>query len=242
MDRKPRVGVTGDHRRWAPSWWCLRLALRLVGADPVRISVRAPATGEVFDALIVSGGNDVGPELYGGEAMPKAKIDHERDALEVHWIERALGAGWPVLGICRGAQLLNAVLGGSLIQDIRPLRRHTSNRASLLPTKSVHIDPASRLASTCRKERLRVNSLHHQAIDRPGDGLRIVAWDRDELCQAIEAETERTAIGVQWHPEYLFYLPSNLRLFRWLTERGEQTAAMHREPPALTEKGGEQSG
>ena len=153
--------------------------------------------------------------------MPKARIDKARDELEVAWIRRALDEEWPILGICRGAQLLNAVLGGTLIQDIRPLRRHTSNRASLLPLKTVNIDPTSRVALTCGKAELRVNSLHHQAIDEPGDGLRIVARDRDDLCQAIEAETARTAIGVQWHPEYLFYLPSNLRLFRWLVKRGE---------------------
>lgn len=229
MDRKARIGVTGDHRRWAPSWWCLSLALRLVGAHPERISVRRPASGEAFDALVVSGGNDIGPELYGGDAMPKARIDKARDELEVAWIRRALDEGWPILGICRGAQLLNAVLGGTLIQDIRPLRKRTSNRASLLPLKTVSIDPTSRLAWTCGRAVLRVNSLHHQAIDRPGTGLRIVARDLDKLCQAIEAETARTAIGVQWHPEYLFYLPSNLRLFRWLVKRGEGAA----EDPAL---------
>jgi putative glutamine amidotransferase len=214
--------VTGDHRRWAPSWWCLRLALRLAGATPRRISVRDPALTERFDGLVISGGNDVGPELYGGDEMPKAAIDRDRDTLEINWIQRALEEGWPVLGICRGAQLLNVVLGGSLIQDVRPLRRHTSNRASLLPLKSVCVRASSRVATVCGRRRLRVNSLHHQAIRRPGQGLRVVARDRDRLCQAVEGDAGCAILGVQWHPEYLFYLPSQLRLFRWLVELGRQ--------------------
>jgi putative glutamine amidotransferase len=210
------VGVTGDGRRWAPSWWCLALALRLAGARPERISVRHAPSGERLDALIISGGNDIGPELYGGEEAPKARIDPQRDALEVQWIDKALNWGVPLLGICRGAQLINAVAGGSLHQDVRPLRRRTYNRPGLLPTKQVTLEPSSRLSLITKRQRLRVNSLHHQAVRDPGDGLRIVGRDLDALCQAIEASDGRPVIGVQWHPEYLFYLPSQFALFRWL--------------------------
>ena len=217
MVNRPRVGVTGDHRRWAPSWWCLSLVLRLLGARPQRISVIDPATDDDFDALIISGGNDIGPELYNGEELPKAAIDRRRDELEVHWIRRALKDRIPLLGICRGAQLLNVVLGGSLIQDVRPLRFHTSNRASLLPSKRVRLRKDTLLQGLFDKRSVRVNSLHHQAIDTAGDCLEVVARDRDNLCQAVECiESERTIVGVQWHPEYLFYLPSQLQIFRWL--------------------------
>jgi putative glutamine amidotransferase len=214
--------VTGDHRRWAPSWWCLKLTLLALGASPRRISVRAPAEGEHFDALVVSGGNDVGPELYGGDAQPKARIDRHRDQLEIRWIERAIDEGWPLLGICRGAQLINVVCGGKLIQDLRALRRRTSNRASLLPTKRVELGKDSFLAQLLRRRRLRVNSLHHQAVETPGKGLRMVGRDRDGICQAIEASGSEAVIGVQWHPEYLFYLSSQRRLFRWLMRRAEE--------------------
>lgn len=225
MADRPRIGVTGDHRRWAPSWWCLRIALYLVGARPRRISIHDPAVDERFDGLVISGGNDVGPELYGGNDMPLASIDRARDTLEIGWIQRALEEGWPILGICRGAQLLNVVLGGSLIQDVRPLRRHTSNRASLLPLKLVCARAPSRLVRACGRRRLRVNSLHHQAIKRPGQGLRIVARDRDRLCQAVEGRRGLPVVGVQWHPEYLLFLPSQLRLFRWLARHGEHREA-----------------
>jgi putative glutamine amidotransferase len=191
----------------------------LMGAQPRRISVRSPAEGERFDALIISGGNDIGPELYGEVARPHARIDPERDRLEIAWIRRALNRGLPILGICRGAQLLNVVLGGSLVVDLRPLRRLTSNRASLLPTKQVTLRPGSRLRRLLRRDRLRVNSLHHQAVERPGDGLHIVGRDRDGICQAIEFRGGHRVLGVQWHPEYLLYLASQRRLLAWLLHR-----------------------
>lgn len=221
MAPRPRIGVTGDGRRLAPSWWCLALALRLAGAKPVRISVRHTPGVDRLDALIISGGNDIGPELYGGEEAPKTHIDPDRDALEVEWIKRALEWQVPLLGICRGAQLINAVLGGSLHQDIRPLRRLTYNRPGLLPTKQVTLETNSRVSLICKRQKLRVNSLHHQAVKDPGTGLRIVGRDLDQLCQALEASDERPVVGVQWHPEYLFYLPAQFSLFRWLLRQAD---------------------
>jgi putative glutamine amidotransferase len=168
MAGRPRVGVTGDGRRWAPSWWCLSLALRLAGAVPERLSVRHEPSGEALDALIISGGNDIGPDLYGGTPHPKTRVDAARDALEIRWIEHACEQELPLLGICRGAQLINVVLGGSLHQDIRPLRKKTYNRPGLLPTKQVFVQADSRIGSYLRRRKLRVNSLHHQAIKSPG--------------------------------------------------------------------------
>jgi putative glutamine amidotransferase len=193
--------------------------LRLAGAIPERISVRHAPSGQPLDALIVGGGNDVGPEHYGGDLDAKVKADPERDRLEIRWIKHALDHGIPLLGICRGAQLINVVLGGTLHQDIRPLRRHTYNRPGLLPTKQVRLEPESALAEVCGSQRLRVNSLHHQAVKDPGEGLRVVGRDLDDIVQAIEHATGGTIIGVQWHPEYLFYLPSQFALFRWLLRR-----------------------
>lgn len=219
MAERPRVGVTGNGRRWAPSWWCSWLALRLSGAIPERISVRHSPSGKPLDALIIGGGNDIGPEHYGGDIDAKVKADPERDRLEMVWIERALALGMPLLGICRGAQLINVVCGGTLFQDIRPLRRRTYNRPGLLPTKQVRLEPESALAGVCGKLHLRVNSLHHQAIKRPAEALRVVGWDLDDITQAVEDAAGRPVIGVQWHPEYLFYLPSQFALFRWLSRR-----------------------
>lgn len=221
MAERPRVGVTGNARRWAPSWWCARLALWLAGAEAERISVRHPHSGRPLDALVIGGGNDISPEHYGGDLERQVKSDPERDRLEMEWIERALEADIPLLGICRGAQLINVVLGGTLHQDIRPLRKLTYNRPGLLPTKQVRLKPESLLARVCGKSRLRVNSLHHQAINLPGRGLVVSGWDLDEIVQGVESEAGRSIIGVQWHPEYIAYLPAQFALFRWLLRRTE---------------------
>ena len=211
--------MTGNARRWAPSWWCSWLALRLAGAVPERISVRHTPSGRPLAALVIGGGNDISPEHYGGNLDAKVKLDPERDQLEIDWIRRALEQEIPLLGICRGAQLINVVLGGSLHQDIRHMRQRTHNRAGLLPTKQVRLLPGSNLAAVCGKVRLRVNSLHHQAIKDPGSGLVVVGWDLDDITQAVEYSGGQSIIGVQWHPEYLFYLPSQFALFRWLLRR-----------------------
>lgn len=227
MAKRPRVGVTGNGRRWAPSWWCTRLALLLAGAEAVRISIRHGADEESLSALIIGGGDDIGPEQYGGISDARVKFDPARDELEIRWIKEALARDLPLLGICRGAQLINVVLGGTLHQDIRDLRKHTHNRPGLLPTKRVALGADSRIRDICQREKLRVNSLHHQAIDRPGDTLQIVARDRDNICQAVECSGSRRILGVQWHPEYLFYVVSQLRLFRWLVRqamRQEETS------------------
>jgi putative glutamine amidotransferase len=219
MAKRQRVGVTGNSRRWAPSWWCTALALRLAGAVPERISVQHAPSGEPLDALVIGGGNDISPEHYNGDINARVKLDPDRDLLEIEWINKALANNLPLLGICRGAQLINVVLGGSLYQDIRSLRVHTHNRPGLLPTKRVRLDAGSRLAEICGKTDFRVNSLHHQAIHKPGVGLRIVGWDLDRIIQAVESCTENRILGVQWHPEYLLYLPSQFALFRWLLQK-----------------------
>jgi putative glutamine amidotransferase len=109
------------------------------------------------------------------------------------------------------------VLGGSLFQDIRSLRQHTYNRPGLLPTKQVQVLKGSLLASIFDTRHLRVNSLHHQAIRMTGTNLKVVGWDLDNITQAVESK-EDNIIGLQWHPEYLIYLPSQFAIFRWLVK------------------------
>lgn len=219
MAERPRVGVTGNGRRWSPGWWCTWLALRLAGAVPERISIRHAPSGQPLDALIIGGGSDIGPEHYGGNLDAKVKADPERDQLEIEWIGRALEDDIPLLGICRGAQLISVVLGGTLHEDIRPLRKRTYNRPGLLPTKQVRLEPDSVLAGICGKTHLRVNSLHHQAIRDAGADLTVVGQDLDAITQAVESSAGRPVLGVQWHPEYLIYLPAQFALFRWLLRR-----------------------
>ncbi len=222
MDKKPRIGVTGNHRSWSPSWWCTKLALVLAGAKPERISVKHRWSGKTLDGLIVGGGDDIDPEHYGGEASERDEFDPERDRLEIRWIKWALQNHVPILGICRGAQLVNVVLGGNLHSDISTLRIRTYNRPGLLPTKQVFVDRDSHLFSLCGKPKLRVNSLHHQAIKDVGKGVRVAGRDLDGFVQAIESTAELPIFGVQWHPEYMFYLPTQLKFFRWLVRQGHE--------------------
>jgi putative glutamine amidotransferase len=219
MALRPLVGVTGSARRWAPAWWCTKTALYLAGASAMRISTRHGNADETLDALIIGGGNDISPEHYDGDLTSPVVYDPDRDLLEIRWIRYALHHKIPMLGICRGAQLINVVLGGNLHQDIRNLRHLTYNRPGLLPTKQVKIEPDARLAHICGKHNLRVNSLHHQAIQKPGNGLHVVGRDLDGIIQAVETRSGRKIIGVQWHPEYLFYLPAQFALFQWLIQK-----------------------
>jgi putative glutamine amidotransferase len=179
----------------------------------LRISITQPGIPEKVDGIIIGGGDDIDPALYGGEGPAQ---NAERDELEIRYIRFALEKKIPLLGICRGAQLLNAVLGGTLYPDIRKLRYHTSNRRTVLPSKLVFLQQDSQIAAIMQRQQLKVNSLHSQAILRVAEDLRITGRDADNFAQAVEAHPPGALLGVQWHPEYLFYLPSQLALFRWL--------------------------
>ncbi|WP_404402089.1 type 1 glutamine amidotransferase [Idiomarina seosinensis] len=224
MADRPRVVVTGNARRWSPSWWCSWIALRLLGASPVRASVRHKVDlDETIDAVVIGGGDDISPSHYDQPAEHDGEYDPERDDLEIEWIKWSLQHGKPLLGICRGSQLVNVVLGGKLNQNIRELRKLTYNRPGLLPTKQVKLASDSRVSEVCGKRKLRVNSLHSQIVSETGQQMKAVGWDLDGFIQASEHQ-QRHIIGVQWHPEYLFYVPSQLRLFRWLLACSRSTA------------------
>jgi len=171
-----------------------------------------------LDGVVVTGGHDVEPVLYKAAQEVKGRYDPERDAFELAVLEDALRWRRPVLAICRGAQLLNVHLGGSLVQDLRTRRECTSNRRSLLPTKELRIAEGTRLMRCVGGTSLRINSLHRQAIDRVADGLRVSGRDRDEIVQAVEHASHDFVLGVQWHPEFLIYLRRHRRLFRQLVD------------------------
>jgi putative glutamine amidotransferase len=220
MARRPRpvIAVTGADSRFPIAWWATRFQLWLAGAKARRLtpSTAAACVKEPFDGLIIGGGSDIDPRLYGGDEAQSHKLDLERDRFELEIIQRALRTQLPIMGICRGAQLLNVVRGGSLYGDIRALRRLTSNRHTPFPVKHAISVREGRLFGIVRKRQWRINSLHHQAVQRPGEALAIAARDRDHFVQAIESTDEQYILGVQWHPEYLPYIPAQRRIFRAL--------------------------
>lgn len=214
MAKRPIVGVTGAAKRMSPSWLCSKVAIFLAGGKALRINTRQRRPNAKLDALVIGGGDDLHPSLY--DEMPAhSDYDQARDALEVDYLQQAIELHIPVLGICRGMQLLNITRGGTLYSDINPMRRRTSNKQILLPRKTVRLQPLSQVRQILGRDTVRVNSLHHQAVDKLGDNLTAGARDLDQFTQSIESN-DGIHIGVQWHPEYLFYLPRQLRLFRWL--------------------------
>lgn len=130
-------------------------------------------------------------------------LDRARDHLERKLLDRAIVKKLPVLGICRGAQLLNVYFGGTLYQNIKGFYIETPQVRSIRPRKIVHILPESRLAGILQTTKCRVNALHNQAIKSPGKDLRIVAREASQVVQAVEHASLPFVIGVQWHPEYL---------------------------------------
>ena len=145
--------------------------------------------------------------------------DPERDELETHMVQYALYNDVPILGICRGAQLMNVVLGGSLHQKIEHFyTEDTNNVRSILPRKTITVSIGSRLQQILQSDACRVNALHDQSIKELGDEVGVSAVERTGVVQAIERHNHPYFIGVQWHPEYMPQSDRQQRLFRCLVE------------------------
>ncbi|MGC8876382.1 gamma-glutamyl-gamma-aminobutyrate hydrolase family protein [Thermus sp.] len=173
-----------------------------------------------LDGVILPGGGDVDPTLYGEEPLPElGEVDPERDGLEVFLARYAAEKGLPLLGVCRGIQVLNVALGGSLHQDLGragfPLQHYQKSPPAWgalgHEVELLGESPLDRLFP----RRFRVNSYHHQGLKRLGEGLRPVAQAPDGLVEAVVLEGHPLYLGVQWHPERL---PHHRPLFGLLRE------------------------
>lgn len=208
----PRIIVTGPEKRLRFGWWATNYFTGRVGLNAQYVTKHTERYGDNVAGVIIGGGDDIGPELYGLPVPEDKRYDRERDQLELKIIERALLSQVPLLGICRGAQLINVVLGGTLFKDIRPMREHTPNKWSILPIKDVQLYRHTQLGSLLSRDVFRVNSLHNQAIDKLGAGLQLAATDKDGFTQAVELREANFVVGVQWHPEYLPYKKTQRQL------------------------------
>jgi putative glutamine amidotransferase len=259
---RPIIGVTGPDRGGAAAWYFTRFAVWLAGGHAVRITPRRPRDADTLDGLIVGGGADVDPTLYGQDHQPIAPgprrpdepwllyvlewvvfpltwlarrlaglfacggMDAARDALEMRLIDQAVRRHLPVLGICRGEQLLNVYFGGSLHQSLAGAGLYVEDpeTRTILPYKHVNVAVGTRLAQLLGPEPTRVNALHRQGVDRLGAGLRVAARDRNGIVQAVEHETLPFVLGVQWHPEYLPQLLEQRALFEALVREAKRAA------------------
>jgi len=212
LDRDADVSETNDYRR----------SLVDAGVPVEAIAVVTPLSPDVgaFDALLLGGGLDVDPARYGRPALGNGtvEVDPERDALDFRLFDQARRAGMPILGICRGLQVVNVALGGTLVQDIpseRPsevVHQRTKEEKTRLDHE-IAIVPGTRLAAIAGGSAAAVNSRHHQAIDHVAKGLAVAATAPDGVAEAVEAPGEPWLLAVQWHPENLAKDGLSRRLF-----------------------------
>jgi putative glutamine amidotransferase len=212
-----RVGVSGIRRQWAGAERqgvnsAYVQSLVAAGAVPL---ILPPAIGaaqamgaiEGLDALVLSGGEDVDPAWYGAPASPDlGEVDRERDLFELALFAAARQRGLPILGICRGIQLVNVALGGTLWQHLPGERpspvEHDRRDARSTRTHAISLEPGSRAATVLGRTAMSVNSFHHQGIRELAPPLRATGWAEDGLVETVEgAAGTPWLLAVQWHPE-----------------------------------------
>ena len=185
-------------------------AVQRAGADPVILPPLALDEADAaarlgrFDGLLLVGGGDIDPACYGQEAVPEvAHISPARDEFEIPMIRAAIDRGVPTLAICRGVQVLNVALGGTLhqhISDRDELLEHRNHDGSDGVLHEVRAQPGSKVMKAMGAERAETFSHHHQALDEIATGLIPVAWAEDDIVEAVELEAG-WILGIQWHAE-----------------------------------------
>ena len=211
---------------------------------------------DTLDGIVLSGGADIDPDYLGEEPLDCVSINPRRDAQELMLVRLAVDRQIPVLGICRGIQVLAAALGGKLYQDIRSQHdgeciEHSQTIARGLPSHDVRLVKDSLLYSLFGKEVLAVNSFHHQAVKEAPEGFRVTAMAPDGIIEGIESTAFRPILGVQWHPECFIlendrtmmpvfgWLIGQAKLFRHAKELHSKTIILdsHCDSPMLFDEG-----
>lgn len=214
---KPIIGVTqsvtSDERFYQVSRNNL-LAIEQAGGIPLALSYLTDSrmlrqVADFIDGLYLTGGDDIDPIHFEEEPHPKlGSYFPERDLFELELTKVMLGKNKPILGVCKGAQILNIAAGGDMYQDIfsqieEPLIQHSQLSPNYIGSHGVSVKRDSLLYRVVESEKIRVNSFHHQANRRVGKGFIVSGRSGDGVIEVIESVLHRFALGVQWHPEML---------------------------------------
>ena len=204
-------------------------AIERAGGAPVILPVTEAQDVDdvlrVVDGVVLTGGGDVQPSLYGDAPHDCTRsVNPARDAFEVELFRQTVARDVPLLAICRGMQLMNVAMGGTLVQDVFAAtgQFHDEDKRAHELVHRVKIEPVSRLADTLGVVELSVNSVHHQGIGGLATGLCAVAWAEDESIEGVELPDAAFAVGVQWHPEMLEDQPEQQGLFRALLDHARR--------------------
>jgi putative glutamine amidotransferase len=225
-NRRPTIGITVGIE--SNGYFSIRpeyvRAVEKAGGLPIllppTVATEAPSRLAAVDGLMLTGGDDVDPALYGQPAHPTSKWTRERDDFELAVVREALERDMPVLAICRGQQVLNVALGGTLVQDIPDeIPQAGAHRLKDVPrwqiAHEVEVASGTRLREILGRDVLPVNSSHHQAVRDLGRGLQVAARSCDGVIEAVELPGRRFVVGVQWHPEAMWNQePDHQEVFR----------------------------
>jgi len=254
---RPRIGIVGATRneRELSAFQAYVEAIEHAGGEAVQV-LAGTASGSVagLDGVVLTGGPDVDPARYGEATQPETSVEPDplRDALELPLVRAAVHDDVPVLAICRGIQVLNVSLGGTLYQDVdvqrdgRQTWSHQQRRSHPdapldAALHTIEIARGTRLAEIAGSARLGVNTFHHQAIKQVAPELVVTAWadepetpgSRERLIEAVEAPARRFVVGVQWHPERMWKRDGACaRLFHALVSAAARRRAASQPAPA----------
>ena len=178
-----------------------------------------------YDGLVLYGGVDIDPHRYSSERKPNYDYDMKRDLLELNHFTYALHNKIPTLGICRGAQMINILLGGNLFTDIRKVDETTHYPNNIIGylffRKKITIMQNSNIANIFGLDSIKVNSIHKQSIDRLGKSLTVTAKEKNNIVQVIEHQEHPFMMGVQFHPEFMLYSKYFRGIFSALIEKAK---------------------
>lgn len=236
---KPMIGISCNQRRWAGEYYLRTDYVRAITENsgaPLLIPINNEPqlledSLEYCDGLLLSGGGDLGPDFHQDQRQLLLKnIDEERDWFEIGLVSLALKKGRPVLAICRGLQVLNVALDGSLYHDLNSelpnAGSHQGDSIAGEASHPVYFGKNTRLAHIFGEETL-VNSSHHQAIKDLGVGLKVSGVSPDGIIEAVEGEIG-FVVGVQWHPERLLHIPAMNKIFKDFVEACRSNVSLSR--------------